>query len=158
MNKRILLITLESSVLSLNAFVVKSLTLVWLFVITTDCSRPGFPILHYPPEFAQTHIHWVGDAIQTSNPLSPPSPFAFNLSQHQGLYQWAVSSHQAVNVLELNQQPFNQYSELIFFRTGWFDLLAVQDCQEFSPAKSKNINSSALSLLYGPTLTSVHNY
>ena len=52
-----------------------------------DCSTPGFPVLHYLPEFAQTHVHWVGDAIQPSHSLLPPSPPVFNLSQHQGLSQ-----------------------------------------------------------------------
>ena len=51
-----------------------------------DCSTPCFAILHYLPEFSQTHIHRVGDAIQPSTPLSSPSPPAFNLSQHQGLF------------------------------------------------------------------------
>ena len=53
-----------------------------------DCSMPGFPVLHYPPEFAQTRVHRVSDAIQSSHPLLPSSPPAFNLSQHQGLFQW----------------------------------------------------------------------
>ena len=53
-----------------------------------DCSTSGFPGLHYLPEFAQTHVHWVGDAIQPSCPPSPPSPPTFNLSQHPGLSQW----------------------------------------------------------------------
>ena len=57
-------------------------------------------VLHYLPEFAQTHIHWVGDAIQPSHPLFPPSPPAFSLSQHQGLFQWDGSSHQVAKVLE----------------------------------------------------------
>ena len=51
-----------------------------------DCSKPGFPVLHHLPELAQTHIHWIGDAIQPSHPLSSPSPPVFNLSQHQGLF------------------------------------------------------------------------
>ena len=59
-----------------------------------DCSTPGFPVLHHPPELAQTHVHWISDAIQPSHPLSPPSPPAFNLSQHQGLFQRVSSSHQ----------------------------------------------------------------
>ena len=50
-----------------------------------DCSSPGLPIHHQLPEFTETHVHWVGDAIQPSYPLSSPSPPAFNLSQHQGL-------------------------------------------------------------------------
>ena len=53
-----------------------------------DCSTTGFPVLHQHPELAQTHVHWVGDAIQPSHPLSSPSLPAFNLSQHQSLFQW----------------------------------------------------------------------
>ena len=59
----------------------------------SDLAAAGFPVLHYLTEFAQTHIHWVSDAIQPSHPLSSPSP-AFNLSQHQGLFQWVSSSNQ----------------------------------------------------------------
>ena len=70
-----------------------------------DCSTPGFLILHYHPEFAQTHVHWVYDAIQPSHLLLLPS-FAFNLSQHQGLFQWVGSSHQVAKVLELQHQSF----------------------------------------------------
>ena len=53
-----------------------------------DGSTPGFSVHHHLPEFAQTHVHWVSDAIQPSHPLSPPSPPTFNLSQHQGLFKW----------------------------------------------------------------------
>ena len=67
-------------------------------------SMPGFPVLHYLPEFAQTRVHWVGDAIQPSHPLSFPSPPAFDLSQHQCLFQWVSSSHQVAKVLELQFQ------------------------------------------------------
>ena len=56
-----------------------------------DCSMPGFPVFHCLPEFSQTQVHWVGDAIQPSHPLSPPSPLALNLSQHRHLFQWVVS-------------------------------------------------------------------
>ena len=66
-----------------------------------DCSTPGSPVLHYLPEFAQIHVQWVSDTIQLSHPLLPPSPFAFNLSQHQDLSQWVGSSHQVTKVLEL---------------------------------------------------------
>ena len=68
-----------------------------------DCSKPGLPVHHQFPEFTQTHAHWVGDAIQPSHPLSSSSP-AFNLSQHQGLFQWVSSSHQVAKVLELQLQ------------------------------------------------------
>ena len=73
-----------------------------------DCSTPGFPLLHCLLELAQTHVHRVGDAIQPSHPLSPSSPRTFNLSQHQGLFQWVDSSHQMAKVLELQHQhqPF----------------------------------------------------
>ena len=75
-----------------------------------NCSTPGFPVLHYFLELAQTHFHWVSDAIQPSHPLSPPS--AFNLSQHQSLFQWVGSSHQVAKVLELElqHQPFWEIS------------------------------------------------
>ena len=66
-----------------------------------DCSTPGFPVLHHLLEFAQTHVCWVSDAIQPSHPLSSPSPPAFNLSQHQGLFQWVGSLHQMAKALEL---------------------------------------------------------
>ena len=67
----------------------------------TDCSTPGFSVLHYLLEFTQTHVHRVGDAIQPSHPLSSPSPPVFNLSQHQGLFKWVSSLHQVAEVLEL---------------------------------------------------------
>ena len=56
----------------------------------TDCSTPGFPVLHCLPQFAQTHVHWVSDAIQPSHPLLLPFPLALNLSQHRDLFQWIV--------------------------------------------------------------------
>ena len=68
-----------------------------------DCSMPGFPVLHHLLELAQTQVHWVGDAIQLSHPLSSPSP-ALNLSQHQGLFQWVSSLHQVAKVLEFQLQ------------------------------------------------------
>ena len=66
-----------------------------------DCSTSGFPVLHGLPEFAQTHVHWVGDAIQPSHPLSFPSPPFLSFPQHQGPFLWVSSSHQAAKVLEL---------------------------------------------------------
>ena len=69
-----------------------------------DSSIPGFPVLHHFKELAQMHIHWVGDAIQPSHPLLSPSPPAFNLCQHQGVFQWVSSSHQVAKVLEFQLQ------------------------------------------------------
>ena len=69
-----------------------------------DCSTPGLPVHHQLLEFTQTHVHRVSDAIQPSHPLSSPSPPTFNLSQHQGLFQWVSSSHQVAKVLEFQLQ------------------------------------------------------
>ena len=69
-----------------------------------DCSTPGLPLHHQLLEFAQTHVHWVGDAIQPSHPLSTPSPPAFSLSQHQCFSQWVSSSHHVAKVLVLQLQ------------------------------------------------------
>ena len=71
-----------------------------------NCSTPGFPVHHQLPELPLTHVHWVSDAIQPSHPLLSPSPPAFNLSEHQGLFQWVSSSHQMAKVLELQHQSF----------------------------------------------------
>ena len=65
---------------------------------------PGLPVHHQLPEFTQTHVHWVSDAIQPSHPLSSAFPPALNLSQHQGLFQWVSSSHQVAKVLEFQLQ------------------------------------------------------
>ena len=69
-----------------------------------DHSMPGLPVHHQLPEFTQTHVHWVGDAIQPSHPLSSPSPSTINRSQHQGLFNWVSSSHQVAKVLEFQLQ------------------------------------------------------
>ena len=69
-----------------------------------DCSTPGFPVHHQLPELTQTHVHRISDAIQPSHPLSSPSPPSFNLSRHQGLFQWVSSLHQVAKVLEFQLQ------------------------------------------------------
>ena len=93
-----------------------------------DYSTPGLPVHHQLPELAPTHVRGVSDAIQPSHPLPPPSPLAFNLSEHQGLFQWVSSSYQVAKVLEfqLSVSPSNEYPGLISFRMDWLDLLAVQ--------------------------------
>ena len=125
-----------------------------------DCSTPGFPVLHDLPEFAQTHVRWFSDAIQPSQPLSPPSPPAFNLSQHQGLFQWVSSLYQVAKVLELQHQSF-QLILTVNFLQDWLirSPCCSRDSQQSSPAPPfKSISSSALSLLYGQTFTSTHDY
>ena len=77
-----------------------------------DCSMPGLPVHHQLPELAQTHVHRVGDAIQPPHPPSSPSPPAFSLSQHQGLFKWVSSSHQVAKVLEF--QLWHQSFQWIF--------------------------------------------
>ena len=94
-----------------------------------DCSTPGFPVHHQLLELAQTHVHWVSDDIQPSHPLSSPSPPAFNLSQHQGLFKWVSSLYQVAKVSEFqlqHHQSLNEYSGLISFRIDWLGLLAIQ--------------------------------
>ena len=107
-------------------------------------------------EFAQVHVPWVGDVIQPSHPLSPPFPPAFNLSQHQGLFQWVISSHQvakvwvsaSTGVLPMNTQDWSPLGSPC----------SPGDSQESSPTlQFKSINSSALSFFYSPTLTSIHD-
>ena len=127
-----------------------------------DCSKPGFPVHHQLPELAQTHVHWVGDVIKPSHSLSSPSPAAFNLSQHQGLFQWLSSSHQVAKVLELQlQQQSFQWIFRTDFLYNWlvWSPCSLRDSQESSQTlQLKSINSSVLSFLYGPTLTSIHDY
>ena len=106
--------------------VIQSLSHVWL-CDPLDDSMPGFPVLHHFLELAQRQVHWISDAIQSPYPLSPPSPPAFNLCQHQGLFQWVGSSHQVAKLQGLHlQHPSNEYSGLISFGTDWFALPAVQ--------------------------------
>ena len=79
-----------------------------------DCRTPGLPVHHQLLEFTQTHVHWVGDAIQPSHPLLSPSPPALNFSQHQGLFQWVTSSHQVAKALEFQLHQSLQWTP----RTG----------------------------------------
>ena len=117
-----------------------------------DCSMAGFPVHHQLREHAQTHVHWVGDAIQPSHSLLSPSPLAFNLSQHQGLFQWDSSSYQVAKVLEfqLQHQSF-QWIFRTYFLWDWlfWSPCSPRDSQESSPTPQfKSISSSVLSFLY----------
>ena len=101
-----------------------------------DCSASSFPVLQYFPEFAQTCVHQVDDAVQPSHPLSPPSLPDLNLSQHQGLFHWVGSSHQVAKVLELQLQ--HQSFQWIFrvdFLSDWLVWSPCRsgDSQESSP-------------------------
>ena len=119
-------------------------------------STPGLPVHHQFPESTQTHVHWVGDAIQPSHPLSSPSPPALNLSQHL-----VFSNESALRIrwpkywsFSFNSSPSNEHPGLIPFRINWSDLLAIQGTlKESSPTpQSKSINTLVLSFLYSPTL------
>ena len=89
-----------------------------------DCNSPGLPVHHQLPEFAQTHVHWVGDATQPSHPLSSPSSPAFNLSQIQGLFQWVSSSGgQSIGVsASASVLPMNIQDWFPLEWTGWISL------------------------------------
>ena len=120
-----------------------------------DCRTPGFPVHHQLPELTQTHVHWVGDAIQPSHPLRPilpPSIFPrITVFSKESVLptRWPK-----VLVFELPHQSFQWILGLISFRMDWLDLLVVQGTQESSPTPQfKSINSSALSFLYSLTLT-----
>ena len=139
--------------------VVQLLSHIQLFGTPWQYARLPGPSLS--PEVCSAHVHWVGDAIQPSHPLSPPSP-ALNLSQHQGLFQLVSSSHQLAKVWELQLQ--HQSFQWIFRVNFLYDWLVWSLCfprysQDSSPAPQfESINSLALSLLYGPILTSIHDY
>ena len=126
------------------------------------CSRPGFLVLCYLPEFAQTHVHGVSDAIQPPHSLSSLSPSAFHLSQHQGLFKGVSFSYPEAKVLELQlQHHFFQWIFRVDFLYNWlvWSPCCPKDSWEFSLAlQFESINSLAFSLLYSSTLTSVHNY
>ena len=125
-----------------------------------DCTMPGFPVHHQLPELTQTHVHWVSDTTQSSHPLlSPPS--AFNLSQHQGLFQWVGFWIRWPKYwsFSFNIRLSSEYSGLISFRMDQLDLLAVPGTlKSFPTPHFKSTSSSALSFLYSPTLTSIHDY
>ena len=90
-----------------------------------DCSTPSLPVHHQPPEFTQTHVHRVGDAIQPSHPLSSPSPRALNLSQHQRLFKWVSSSHQMSRVIGASDQSFQGIFKS-WFSLGLTSLISLQ--------------------------------
>ena len=125
-------------------------------------SMPGLPVHHQLLEFTQTHVHQVHDAIQASHPLSSPSPPAPNPSQHQVFsnkptlrMRWSKYWSFSFSI-----SPSNEYSRLISFRIDWLISLQSKELFKESPPapQFESINSLTLSLLYGPILTSVHDY
>ena len=126
-----------------------------------DHSTPGLPVHHQLQEFTQTHVHWVSDTIQTSHSLSSPSPPAFNLSQHRGLFQRVSSSHQIAKVLEfqLQYQSFQWTLRTDLLQNGLVGSpCSPRDSQEFSPTPQfKSINSLALSFLYSPAASTIQS-
>ena len=92
------------------------------------CSLPGLPVHHQLPDFTQTHVHWVGDAIQPSHPLSSPSPPAPNPSEHQSLFQWVNSSPRWPKYwsFSFSISPSKEIPGLISFRMDWLNRLEVQ--------------------------------
>ena len=128
-----------------------------------EFSTPGFPVHHQLLELAQAHFHWIGDAIQTSHPLSSPSPPVFSqsfpASRSFPMSQFLASGGQSIEMSALaSVLPVNTQ--------GWFPfrltvLIALQSkglSRVFSTPQFKSINSSAFSFLYGQTLISIHNY
>ena len=100
---------------------VQLLSWVRLFATPMKRSTPDIPVHHQLLETTQTHVHWVGDAIQPSHPLSSPSPPALNLSQNQGLFKWVSSYHQVAKYwsFSFNIGPSNEHPALIYFRMDW---------------------------------------
>ena len=140
---------------------VQSLSCVWFFVTPWTAACQASCPFHQLPQHAQTHVHRVGDAIQPSHLLSSPSPLAFTLSQNQGLFQLASSSHQVAKVVELQLQHL---SFQWMFRTDiLYDWLIWSPC---SPRDSRVFSSTTVQKhqffgtqhLYSPTLTSIHEY
>ena len=128
-----------------------------------DCSMPGFPVHHQLPEFTQTHVHWVGDAIQPSHSQSSSSPSAFNLSEHQGLFQWINSFHQVAKVLEFQfqHQSFQWMNIQAWFPLGWTGLISLQSkgfSRVFSSTIVQRHQFFSAQPAYCPALTSIHDY
>ena len=129
-----------------------------------DCSTLDFPVHHQLPELTQTHVHCVGDAIQPSHPLSSPSPPVFNLSQHQGLFQWVGSSHRVVRVFGASGSasvlPVNIQDWFPLRLTGLISLLSIQgtlkSLLQHHTSKASILWHSAFFIV--PTLTSIHDY
>ena len=126
-----------------------------------DCSTPGLPVLFCLPEFAQTHVHWVSEAVQPSHPLSSPSPLASIFSNMR-----VFSNKLALHIRQPKYWRFSfnislskGYSGLILFRIDWFDRLAVQGTlKNLLQHHSSKASILQCCFLYETTLTSIHDY
>ena len=126
-----------------------------------SCSTPGLPVRHQHPEFAQTHDHWVSDAIQPSHPLPPPSLFAVFFPCIRVFFSELMFSIRWPKFwsFSFSISPPNEYSGLISFGMDWLDLLAVRGTLKSSPTSQfKSISSLVLRFLYGPTLTPTYDH
>ena len=124
-----------------------------------DYSTPDLPVHHQLPELTHAHVHQVGDAIQPSHPLSSPSPLApippsIRVFSNESTLHMRWPKYQSFS---FNISPSNEYSGLISFRMDWLDLLAVQGTLK-SLLQYHSSKALALSFLYSPTLTSIHDY
>ena len=125
-----------------------------------NCSTPGLPVHHQLPEFIQTHIHQVGDAIQPSHTLLSllilPSIFpSIRVFSNESALCIKWSKYWSFS---FSISPSNEHPGLVSFRMDWLELLAVQGTESSPTLQFKSINSSVLSFLHSPTLTSIHDY
>ena len=125
-----------------------------------NCSMPGLPVHHQLLESTQTHVHWVSDVIQSSHPLSSPSPPAVSPSirvfSNVSAFRIRRPKYWSFN---FSISPSNEYPGLVSFRIDCLGPFAVQGPLESSPTPQfKSINSSVLGFLHSPTLTSIHDY
>ena len=126
-----------------------------------DCSKTGFPVHHQLPELAQTHVHWVNDAIQPSHSLSSLSPPAFNLSQHQSfpVSQFLASGSQSIGVsVSVSVLPMNIQDWFPLGLTGLISFLSKGLSRVFSNTTVQKHQFFGVQFLYGPTLTSIHDH
>ena len=125
-----------------------------------NCSTPGFPTLHHFLRLAQTHIHWVGNTIQLSHPLSSHSPPAFNIFQHQGLFKWVSSSHQMASIGASASASVFLMIIQDWFPLGWTGWISLQSkglSRVFYNTTAQKHQFFVSSFLYGSTLTSIHD-
>ena len=126
-----------------------------------DCSTPGLPVPHHLPDFAQAHAHCISDAVQPSHLLTPSSPSALSLSQHQGLFHWVICLHQMTKILELQLQH-QSFQRILRVDLPWGWLVwspcCPRDFQESSPAPQLEDINALVFYLYSPALTTVRDH